>query len=102
MAKSKVPHSSLPDLGAAPDFTGISAWLNTPGDRALPLASLRGKVVLITTHLIAEWNKAADRCLFCREGVIERELDPAKLLYDFGQVESVDPSGDESRIFKVV
>jgi cytochrome c biogenesis protein CcdA/thiol-disulfide isomerase/thioredoxin len=46
-AKSKAPHSSLPDLGTAPGFTGISAWLNTPGDRALSLASLRGKVVLV-------------------------------------------------------
>jgi thiol-disulfide isomerase/thioredoxin len=46
-ARSKAPHSSLPDLGTAPGFTDISAWLNTPGDRALPLASLRGKVVLV-------------------------------------------------------
>jgi cytochrome c biogenesis protein CcdA/thiol-disulfide isomerase/thioredoxin len=46
-ARSKAPHSPLPDLGAAPELTGISAWLNTPGDRALSLASLRGKVVLV-------------------------------------------------------
>jgi cytochrome c biogenesis protein CcdA/thiol-disulfide isomerase/thioredoxin len=46
-AKAKAPRSSLPDLGAAPDFTGISEWLNTPGSRALSLASLRGKVVLV-------------------------------------------------------
>jgi cytochrome c biogenesis protein CcdA/thiol-disulfide isomerase/thioredoxin len=39
--------SSLPDLGRAPDFTGIVSWLNTPGDRALSLAQLRGKVVLV-------------------------------------------------------
>ncbi|HXW81596.1 MAG TPA: cytochrome c biogenesis protein DipZ, partial [Acidimicrobiales bacterium] len=38
---------SLPDLGRAPNFTGIVAWLNTPGDRPLSLAQLRGKVVLI-------------------------------------------------------
>jgi len=37
----------LPDLGRAPNFTGIVAWLNTPGDRPLTLAQLKGKVVLI-------------------------------------------------------
>jgi cytochrome c biogenesis protein CcdA/thiol-disulfide isomerase/thioredoxin len=38
---------SLPNLGAAPNFTGITQWLNTPGDKPLTLAELRGKVVLI-------------------------------------------------------
>jgi cytochrome c biogenesis protein CcdA/thiol-disulfide isomerase/thioredoxin len=38
---------ALPDLGAAPAFTGITRWLNTPGDRPLSLAGLRGKVVLV-------------------------------------------------------
>jgi cytochrome c biogenesis protein CcdA/thiol-disulfide isomerase/thioredoxin len=38
---------SLPNLGAAPNFTGITQWLNTPGDKPLTLAQLRGKVVLI-------------------------------------------------------
>jgi cytochrome c biogenesis protein CcdA/thiol-disulfide isomerase/thioredoxin len=38
---------SLPNLGAAPNFTGITQWLNTPGDRPLTLAGLRGKVVLV-------------------------------------------------------
>jgi len=37
----------------------------------------------VTTHLIAEWNNVAHRCLLCREGVIERELDPANLPNDF-------------------
>ena len=37
----------LPDLGAAANFTGIVAWLNTPGGRPLSLAQLRGKVVLV-------------------------------------------------------
>jgi len=31
----------------APELTGISRWLNTPGDAPLTLAGLRGKVVLI-------------------------------------------------------
>jgi len=39
--------SQLSNLGQAPDFTGISHWLNTNGDRPLTLASLRGKVVLV-------------------------------------------------------
>jgi cytochrome c biogenesis protein CcdA/thiol-disulfide isomerase/thioredoxin len=33
--------------GAAPEITGINAWLNTAGDKPLTLAGLRGKVVLI-------------------------------------------------------
>jgi cytochrome c biogenesis protein CcdA/thiol-disulfide isomerase/thioredoxin len=39
--------SNLPDLGQAPDFTGIVKWLNTPKDAPLSLQQLRGKVVLI-------------------------------------------------------
>jgi Cu-processing system ATP-binding protein len=35
----------------------------------------RGKAVLMTTHLIAEWNGVAQRCLLCHRGRIERELD---------------------------
>jgi cytochrome c biogenesis protein CcdA/thiol-disulfide isomerase/thioredoxin len=38
---------ALPDLGPAANFTGIVAWLNTPGDRPLSLTQLRGKVVLV-------------------------------------------------------
>ncbi len=37
--------SALPNLGNAPEFTGINKWLNT--DKALSLKSLKGKVVLI-------------------------------------------------------
>ncbi len=37
----------LADYGIAPDFKGITAWLNTPGGRPLTMAGLRGKVVLI-------------------------------------------------------
>lgn len=46
----------------------------------------RGKTVLVTTHLIAEWNNVAHRCLLCRHGVIERELDPANLPGDFEEI----------------
>ena len=37
--------SSLPNLGQAPEFTGITKWLNT--DHPLTMKELRGKVVLI-------------------------------------------------------
>jgi cytochrome c biogenesis protein CcdA/thiol-disulfide isomerase/thioredoxin len=43
----EVAAAPLPDLGRAPNFVGIVAWLNTPGNRPLTLAELRGKVVLI-------------------------------------------------------
>ncbi len=46
-ATNVVKQSPLPDLGQAPDFTGIVSWLNTPGNKSLSLAQLRGKVVLI-------------------------------------------------------
>jgi cytochrome c biogenesis protein CcdA/thiol-disulfide isomerase/thioredoxin len=39
--------SSLPRLGAAPEFTNTQRWFNTPGDRPLSLARLRGHVVLV-------------------------------------------------------
>jgi cytochrome c biogenesis protein CcdA/thiol-disulfide isomerase/thioredoxin len=39
--------TNLPDLGRAPNFTGITAWFNTPGDKGLSLPDLRGKVVLV-------------------------------------------------------
>ncbi|MFL5845117.1 MAG: cytochrome c biogenesis protein DipZ [Solirubrobacteraceae bacterium] len=39
--------SGLTDLGPAPDFVGNQQWFNTPGDKPLTLAGLRGKVVLI-------------------------------------------------------
>jgi cytochrome c biogenesis protein CcdA/thiol-disulfide isomerase/thioredoxin len=38
------PKSGLPDYGEAPEFTGITHWLNS---KPLTLASLRGRVVLI-------------------------------------------------------
>jgi cytochrome c biogenesis protein CcdA/thiol-disulfide isomerase/thioredoxin len=39
--------TGLVDCGKAPNFTGITAWLNTPGGKPLSLAALRGKVVLV-------------------------------------------------------
>jgi cytochrome c biogenesis protein CcdA/thiol-disulfide isomerase/thioredoxin len=37
----------LPALGPAPEFTDTQRWFNTPGDRPLTLAGLRGHVVLV-------------------------------------------------------
>jgi cytochrome c biogenesis protein CcdA/thiol-disulfide isomerase/thioredoxin len=37
----------LVNCGPAPNFTGITAWLNIPGDKPLSLSALRGKVVLV-------------------------------------------------------
>ena len=39
--------ATLGRCGVAPEFTGLTGWLNTPGDQPLTMASLRGKVVLI-------------------------------------------------------
>src|ERR671933_2174751 len=50
--------AQLADYGRAPDFRGISHWLNTPGDRPLSLDSLRGKVVLVDF-----WTYSCINCL---------------------------------------
>ncbi len=39
--------SGLANPYPAPNFAGISAWLNTPGGKPLTMASLKGKVVLV-------------------------------------------------------
>ena len=39
--------SRYPVLGPAPDFTGTGEWFNTEDGRALSLADLRGRVVLV-------------------------------------------------------
>jgi cytochrome c biogenesis protein CcdA/thiol-disulfide isomerase/thioredoxin len=39
--------AALVDCGPAPDFKGITAWLNTPGGKPLTMSQLRGKVVLV-------------------------------------------------------
>jgi cytochrome c biogenesis protein CcdA/thiol-disulfide isomerase/thioredoxin len=55
------PHPAgarLPDLGAAPDFTGTQRWFNTAGGAPLSLAQLRGRVVLIDF-----WTYTCINCL---------------------------------------
>jgi ABC-2 type transport system ATP-binding protein len=49
----------------------------------------RGKTVLVTTHLVREWNNVAHRCLLCRDGKIERQLDAANLPHNFDEMETV-------------
>lgn len=43
--KTKPDMGSLPSKGTAPEFVGITNWLNT--DKPLTMAGLRGKVVLV-------------------------------------------------------
>jgi cytochrome c biogenesis protein CcdA/thiol-disulfide isomerase/thioredoxin len=50
--------AELADYGPAPDFNGISHWLNTRGDRPLSLDALRGKVVLVDF-----WTYSCINCL---------------------------------------
>jgi cytochrome c biogenesis protein CcdA/thiol-disulfide isomerase/thioredoxin len=39
--------TALVNCGPAPNFKGITAWLNTPGGKPLSIRELRGKVVLV-------------------------------------------------------
>ena len=48
----------LPRYARAPEFAGIAHWLNTPGDKPLSLAGLRGKVVLVDF-----WTYSCINCL---------------------------------------
>ena len=53
-----VAEPKLPDLGAAPEFTGTQRWFNTPGGRPLTLRALRGRVVLVDF-----WTYTCINCL---------------------------------------
>ncbi|HEY1367063.1 MAG TPA: cytochrome c biogenesis protein DipZ [Gaiellaceae bacterium] len=50
--------AGLHDFGPAPNFAGISAWLNTPDEHPLTLARLRGRVVLVDF-----WTYSCINCL---------------------------------------
>lgn len=66
--------------------------------QTLRFEAARGKTVLVTTHLVAEWNNVAHRCLLCCDGKIERELDPTNLPRNFDEIEAPDaPLSDEPR-----
>lgn len=47
LTKCNANATGLVNCGQAPNFAGITAWLNTSGDKPLSLAALRGKVVLV-------------------------------------------------------
>lgn len=70
--------------------------------QTLHFEARRDKIVLVTTHLIAEWNNVADRCLLCRDGMIERELDPTNLPRDFDELDDVDLTTNERLIIKAI
>ena len=67
----------------------------------LHFESRRGKAVLACTHLIAEWNNVADRCLLCRDGIIEQELDPSDLCHNYPHAKE-SPNQDETRRLRIV
>ncbi|HZR04837.1 MAG TPA: heme ABC exporter ATP-binding protein CcmA [Candidatus Udaeobacter sp.] len=58
----------------------------------LRFEAARGKAVLVTTHLVAEWNDVAHRCLLCCDGKIDRELDPRDLPQNFDEMKRPDPA----------
>jgi ABC-type multidrug transport system ATPase subunit len=80
-----------PGLSLDPDWR---KWLQ----QKLRFEAECGKTILVTTHLIAEWNEVADRCLLCRDGVIERELDPTNLPHDFSEINSTTSGHEFTRI----
>ncbi len=45
--KCSASATELESCGTAPDIKGIQQWFNTPGNRPLDLAQLRGEVVLV-------------------------------------------------------
>jgi cytochrome c biogenesis protein CcdA/thiol-disulfide isomerase/thioredoxin len=47
LTKCSSTATTLVNCGKAPNFTGITNWLNTPGGKPLSINSLRGKVVLV-------------------------------------------------------
>jgi ABC-type multidrug transport system ATPase subunit len=58
----------------------------------LRFEAARGKAVLVTTHLVAEWNNVAHGCLLCCDGKIEREFDPRNLPQNFDEIKRADTS----------
>jgi ABC-type multidrug transport system ATPase subunit len=77
---------------------GWRKWLQ----QTLRFEAERGKTIVVTTHLIAEWNNVAHRALLCRDGAIERELDPTDLPHNFDELNDIDLSKDEPRVIKAL
>ncbi len=57
-ADSDATRTKLPVLGTAPDFADTQRWFNTPGDKPLTMAGLRGRVVLVDF-----WTYTCINCL---------------------------------------
>src|SRR5262245_12317185 len=93
LADSPVLLLDEPGLSLDP---GWRKWLQ----QKLRFEAERGKTILVTTHLIAEWNNVADRCLLCRDGIIERELDPGNLPEDFSEIRLATQTPELMRIPK--
>jgi Cu-processing system ATP-binding protein len=68
----------------------------------LRFEAARGKTVLVTTHLVAEWNNIAHHCLLCSDGKIERELDPTNLPHNFDEMETADTRQNYEPHFSVL
>jgi ABC-2 type transport system ATP-binding protein len=68
----------------------------------LRFEAARGKAVLVTTHLVAEWNNVAHHCLLCCDGKIERELDPTNLPHNFDEIDAPDTSQAYERHFSIL
>jgi ABC-2 type transport system ATP-binding protein len=77
---------------------GWRKWLQ----QTLRFEAERGKTILVTTHLIAEWNNVAHRALLCRDGLVELELDPTDLPHNFDELDDVDLKKDEPRVIKAI
>jgi Cu-processing system ATP-binding protein len=85
------------------DEPGLSldpAWRNRLQE-TLRFEAQRGKTILISTHLLEEWNNVAHRCLLCRDGVIDRELDPTNLPNDFEKAAAA-PCGEQTYESRIV
>ena len=68
----------------------------------LRFEAARGKTVLVTTHLVAEWNNVAHHCFLCSDGKIERELDPTNLPHNFDEMKNPDTAPTYAPQFSIL
>jgi Cu-processing system ATP-binding protein len=68
----------------------------------LRFEAARGKTVLVTTHLVAEWNNVAHHCFLCSDGKVERELDPTNLPHNFDEMETANTPQNYEPHFSVL